>query len=441
MIASKHPIVDSKKCEALCTCGHEHQTPAMEILSSEEAYAVLAQDCALACTEKPALLIDDENTHTAAGARIAELLEDNSVPFRLVKLPGDSVSTDELADRIFNYSSGSGLIIAVGGGTMTDLGKFVAEKREVPFWSVPTAPSMNGYTSSIVAIKINGVKKTLPSLPPRYIYVDPKVIRNSPLRLRQAGFCDVLAKSVSDRDWQAESLLFSGTYCALPSAIASEAESGYINDPEKILQGDRQAVMGLFEGLLFSGVAMSLAGSSAPASGGEHLISHFLDMREAITGIKPNLHGLQVGTGIVLSAACYRRLADLEAKDLKPAAAEAFEADAARIPYIWEDLAPEVEKQFLNKRDRLLKFDTRLPENWDELKNIFAKVRTPDFFLDLFHRVGLDMKLSSLDIPEEEFLLGAMSARMIRDRITVLDLSAHTGILEEAARETLEMLS
>ena len=441
MSATKHRLVDSKKCEALCTCGHKHQIPSMEILSSEEAYEVLAQDCAPACTEKPALLIDDENTHAAAGARIAELLENHSVPFRLVKLPGDSVATDTLADRIFDYSGGQGVIIAAGGGTMNDLGKYVAERRGIPFWSVPTAPSMNGYTSSIVAIKIKGVKKTLPSLPPRYIYVDPKVIQNSPLRLRQAGFCDVLAKSVSDYDWQAESLLFSGTYCALPSAIASEAESGYINNPGKILQGDRQTVMGLFEGLLFSGVAMSLAGSSAPASGGEHLISHFLDMRETVTGVKPNLHGLQVSTGIVLSAACYRRLAALETKDLKPAARKAFEADAARIPFIWGDLGPEVEKQFLNKRDRLLQFDTRLPENWDKLKTLFAKVRTPDFFLDLFHRVGLDMKLSSLGIPEEEFLLGAMSARTIRDRITVLDLSAHTGILEEAARETMEMLS
>jgi glycerol-1-phosphate dehydrogenase [NAD(P)+] len=126
----------------------------------------------------------------------------------------------------------------------------------------------------------------------------------------------VLAKSVSDFDWQIESLLLGGAYCSLPSAIASEPESKYIDHPEKILQGDRKVVLGLFEGLLFSGVAMSLAGSSAPASGGEHLISHFFDMRESITGIKPNLHGLQVGAGVVLSAVCYQKLAALDEKEL-----------------------------------------------------------------------------------------------------------------------------
>jgi glycerol-1-phosphate dehydrogenase [NAD(P)+] len=292
-----------------------------------------------------------------------------------------------------------------------------------------------------VAIKIKGVKRTLPSLPPQFIYVDPGVIQNSPLELRQAGFCDVLAKSVSDFDWHIESLLFNGGYCSLPSAIASEAESSYIDDPEKILQGDRNAVVGLFEGLLFSGVAMSLAGSSAPASGGEHLISHFFDMREFITGKKPNLHGIQVGAGVVLSAVCYQRLAALDGKDLKNSAEEAFEADFSQIPSVWGELAPEVEKQFAGKRDRLLQFDSALPENWRELKALFGKVRAPDFFVDLFRRTGLEMTLPSLGISRDEFYLAATSARTIRDRITVLDIAAHTGILEKAAKETLGILS
>jgi len=300
---------------------------------------------------------------------------------------------------------------------------------------------MNGYTSSIAAVKVKGVKRTLPAPPPQFIYVDPQVIKNSPLKLRQAGFCDVLAKSVSDFDWQTESLLFNGTYCSLPSAIVNEPESKYINRPEKIHQGDVETVLGLFEGLLFSGIAMSLAGSSAPASGGEHLISHFLDMRASLTGKEPNLHGLQVGAGVVLSAVCYQRLAALEEKDLKNSAKKIFETDARKIPSIWGSLASEVEKQFLNKRDRLLQFDTMLPPNWSKLKALFSKVRAPDFFVDLIRRTGFEMTLPALGISKDEFFLAAISARTIRDRITVLDISAHTGILKNAAAETIEMLS
>lgn len=438
---NKHLIVDAKKCEALCNCRHEHEIPSVKVVSAEDAYDLLASDCVKTYAKESVLLLDDENTHLAAGALVSELLEKRSIACKLVKLPGDPVATEELAQQIHDLSIGHSLIIAVGAGTINDLGKYVSDKRGIPYWSVPTAPSMNGYTSSIVAIKIKGVKRTLPALPPQFIYVDPQVIQNCPLELRQAGFCDVLAKSVSDFDWQIESLLLNGTYCSLPSAIASEPESKYIDHPEKILQGDRKAVLGLFEGLLFSGVAMSLAGSSAPASGGEHLISHFFDMRESLTGIKPNLHGLQVGAGVVLSAVCYQKLASLDEKDLKNSARKTFEADARKIPSVWGNLAPEVEKQFLEKRDRLLQFDSELPANWRKLQALFGKVRSPDFFVDLFQRTGLEMTLPSLGISKDEFFLAAISARTIRDRITVLDISAHAGILEDAAHETIKMLS
>jgi glycerol-1-phosphate dehydrogenase [NAD(P)+] len=437
----RHLIVDGKKCEALCSCGNPHKIPSIKVISEEDAYSVLAGDCVKTCGKESVLLLDDENTHLAAGASVSELLEERSVAFKPVTLPGEPAATEELAKQIYDLSIGHNLIIAVGAGTINDLGKYVSDKRGIPYWSVPTAPSMNGYTSSIVAIKIRGVKRTLPAMPPRFIYVDPQVIQNSPLELRQAGFCDVLAKSVSDFDWQIESLLFNGRYCSLPSSIASEPENKYIDQPEKILQGDREAVLGLFEGLLYSGVAMSLAGSSAPASGGEHLISHFLDMRENITGVKPNLHGLQVGAGIVLSAVCYRKLAALEERDLKDSARKVFDTDAGRIPSVWGSLASEVEEQFSGKRDRLMQFDSKLPANWPKLRALFSQVRKPGFFVDLFRKTGLEMTLSSLGISKDEFYLGAISARTIRDRITVLDLSAHTGILEDAVRETIEILS
>ncbi len=211
--------------------------------------------------------------------------------------------------------------------------------------------------------------------------------------------------------------------------------------PEGIVQGHEKTILGLFKGLLIFGVTMSLAGSSAPASGGEHLISHFLDMRESITGRIPEFHGLQVGAGVILSASCYRNLALLEEKDLKNTAEHIFEADAGKIPYVWGDLAGEVEKRFSKKRDHLLAFDRLLPENWQTLRMLFSKVKKPQFFIDLIRRAGFEMTLESLNLSKDEFCLAALSARTIRERITVLDISAHTGVLEDATEETLELLT
>ncbi len=434
-------IVDPARYASLCTCGKPHPTPEIRLYSGEDDSIVLAEDCRKVQQDGPVLVIDDENTHTAAGKDVVGALADASVSYNLLTLDGDIEMTDALADSVQNTAAGYSLILAVGAGTINDLGKYVATRLGIPYWAVPTAPSMNGYTSSIAAVKVRGVKRTLPSAPPRRIYADPRVIQNSPLKLRQSGFCDVLAKSVSDTDWRTESALFSGSYCDLPSGIVAESEDRYLHSPEKIRDGDTEAVNGLFHGLLVSGIAMTLAGSSAPASGGEHLVSHVLDMRESLTGRVPELHGLQVGAGVVLSALCYQKLRDLDGDGLAEGAEAAVQNGLEGIDSIWGPYTDEVRDRFLQKRVQLLQFDTLLPTHWKTLRKRFAAVRSPGFFLDLIRRTGFPMTLESLRLSESEFIQAALAARTIRERITVLDLAAHAQILEAAAAETAALLS
>jgi glycerol-1-phosphate dehydrogenase [NAD(P)+] len=386
------------------------------------------------------LLVDDVNTHAAAGKRVAALLSRQQIRFDVVTLPRDSVATGETAGEISGQAAHHALIVAVGSGTINDLGKYAAGERNIPYWTVPTAPSMNGFTSAIAAIKIAGVKRTLPSPPPQFVYVHPEVIRMAPLQMRQAGFCDLMAKSVSDTDWHIESLLFSGTYCRLPSAIVAEAEETYLKAPEKIQEGDKQAVIDLMKGLLISGVAMSLAGSSAPASGGEHLFSHFLDMRADLTGRPPELHGLQVAAGIVLSAACYRKLAALDRRSVRGNAERVFQSAAAKILSVWGPLAAEVEKRLLIKRDMLLQLDQKLPEKWETIRSFCRQVSDPEQYVNAIRRTGYPLDLCALNLNRKEYLLAASAARTIRDRLTVLDIAAHCGVLDAAAAEALELM-
>jgi len=434
-------VVDPQRCAPLCTCGNEHPSPEVRLYSGEDAFAVLAEDVRNTRQDDPVLVIDDDNTHEAAGRDVVAALADASVSYNLLTLDGDIEMTDALADSVQNTAAAYSLILAVGAGTINDLGKYVATRLGIPYWTVPTAPSMNGYTSSIAAIKIRGVKRTLPATPPRRIYAVPRVIQQSPLKLRQSGFCDVLAKSVSDTDWRTESALFSGSYCDLPSGIVAESEDRYLDSPEKIRNGDHAAVNGLFHGLLVSGIAMTLAGSSAPASGGEHLVSHVLDMRESLTGRVPELHGLQVGAGVVLSALCYQKLRDLDGDGLSEGAEAAVQNGLEGIDSIWGPYADEVRDRFLQKRVQLLQFDTLLPAHWKTLRKRFAAVRSPGFFLDLIRRTGFPMTLESLRLSESEFIQAVLAARTIRERITVLDLAAHAHILEAAAEETGALLS
>lgn len=438
MNLDKKYVVTPEEIRRLCTCGKPHPSADVMHFSGPMALQALAEDARLA--GRSILLIDDENTHQAAGSRVEELFREQAVPHQVLTFAGRISATEERVDEVIDQSRAHEIIVSVGAGTINDLGKFAATKRDIPFWTVPTAPSMNGYTSAIAAIKIAGVKRTIPAKPPQFIYNDPEIICRAPLDLRQAGYCDVMAKSVSDIDWQIESMLFSDSYCSLPASIVVQGESGFRDVPEKIRQGEPDAILALQNGLLASGISMLLAGSSAPASGGEHLFSHFLDMREPITGRTPKLHGLQVAAGIILSAACYEKLASLDKADLKPMGQTAYDRDLKTIRPTWGDTAAEVEKRFDLKRPQLLQLNQLLPANWDKIQPLCAQVHGPQYYLDLFRRTGFSMTLDSLDLTKDEFLLAAISARTIRERLTVLDLAAQLGVLEQTAHQVAGLL-
>jgi glycerol-1-phosphate dehydrogenase [NAD(P)+] len=418
-----------------------HPTPTVSLYAGADACQVLAEDCRVGYSGRSVLVVSDPETDAVAGRALRGEMQRARVNFEHLLLESRPLATDQLVERLVAVAKGKALIIGVGAGTINDLAKSAAQRSFCDYWSLPTAPSMNGYTSSIAAIKVNGVKRTLRANPPQSIYVIPQVIQQAPLKMRQAGFCDVLAKVVSDVDWQCESLLQSHSYCSLPSSLMHEAEQAYAQNPEGIGQGDSLTVSGLFEGLLISGVAMSLAGSSAPASGGEHLVSHFLDMREALTGRKPELHGLQVGLGIILATACYAHLARCRIEDCATDAAAIYTRTAAAIPEIWGPLASEVALQFAAKREVLKEFEFLLPQQWERLHPLFQKVQPPTYFADLFARTGAPFTLKAFNLSPAEFRLAALNARAIRGRLTVLDLAAHLGVLEAATEDALNLLS
>lgn len=438
--SAKALVADPMAHRHHCTCGGPHPTLETQIYVGKDAAVVLAGDLGRASGRGSVLVLDDTNTHAAAGRAVVTQLKAHQIAHLQLTLPGNTNATDAVADEVYRIGRDHDFILAVGAGTINDLAKFAAARQGRPYWVFPTAPSMNGYTSSIAAIKVDGVKRTLPAPPPRFVYVDPEVIASAPLDLLQSGYCDVLAKSVSDIDWQIESLLFSGSYCRLPSAMVAEAESAFLDSPEKLADAHTDIAMALLKGLLISGCAMSVAGSSAPASGGEHLFSHFLDMRESITGRQPELHGLQVAAGIVVSAACYRRLARLPASALEPRAEQRYQAEAKRIPTIWKSLSGEVGRRFSRKRNDLLALDGRLPETWPSIQSLCQQVPSPHYFANQIRRTGFKLAIHALNLDGAEFLLAATAARAIRERITVLDIAAQAGVLDAAARDALGCL-
>ena len=116
-----------------------------------------------------------------------------------------------------------------------------------------------------------------------------------------AGFGDIISKSQSTADWKMNNFLFGEYYCDFCSEIITDLESAYLGRPDDIKSGKSKAIETLFKALFYSGISMTLVGTSAPASGGEHLLSHTLDMIADVQGGEHDLHGRQVGLGVLFS--------------------------------------------------------------------------------------------------------------------------------------------
>lgn len=244
-----------------------------------------------------ALVVMDVNTREAVGAPAIASLRAAGVAVRELVFElahGLRAGLDEAA-AVRDAAGEAGVLVAAGSGVITDIVRHAASSSERPFVSVPSAASMDGYASSVAAMEIDGVKVTLPARMPAAIFADPRVAAAAPAELTRAGLGDLLAKATARVDWLAAHLLYGEPFSDAAAARALEPMTFAARNVEAVLAGGEQAIGRLLGGLVQSGIAIAIAGSSRPASGSEHHASHFWDLLAA-RGRRPHAsHGLQVG--------------------------------------------------------------------------------------------------------------------------------------------------
>jgi glycerol-1-phosphate dehydrogenase [NAD(P)+] len=186
----------------------------------------------------------------------------------------------------------TGAVVGVGGGKALDVAKYVGFLGRLPYYAVPTSLSNDGVCSPQASLTIHGKRRSLPAALPFGVVIDTAVCRDAPRILTLSGVGDLVAKFSAVRDWK---LAFHRTgepvndFAAL---LSDGSIHSYLSHPRFDLEGIRL----LGTSLLLNGIAMEICGSSRPASGSEHLISHALDAISA----RPRLHGLQVGIATYL---------------------------------------------------------------------------------------------------------------------------------------------
>ena len=385
------------------------------------------------------LVLADPETEAAAGRRVIDRLRAAGYVIAEVILPPHPHADDMTVASVRDTAAAAGAsipdaVVAVGAGTISDIGKALAFDWQRPLVTVGTAASMNGYTSSIVALTVRGLKRTLPSRPPRVLVLDTDVLAAAPARMTRAGFGDLLSKPASGADWVLSHWLGFDPLCPTALSMADQAVTTARTCASGIGRSDRDAVGTLAAALVVSGFAMDVAGMSSPASGGEHLISHYLDISARGWQREPWLHGEQVAVGTALSLALYTRLRALgppESTTLTPV--DEDDDTVRRLhAHLEANALAELVQQAAAKRERSPDRALRralYAARWDELwATLDTQLSTSAGLAGDLELAGVNTRFAGIAVDERQARHTARYARHMRNRYTVLDLAADLGL-------------
>ena len=244
-----------------------------------------------------ALIIAGQTSCEIAGQKVRNLLQQTGM--NVDTLLVEKVTMRDIAaveDRINAWKPR--IVFAVGGGTKIDAAKLSSARQRTPFISVPTTVSHDGIAGPFASIKGFDKPYSVLAQAPLAIVADTDVIEKAPWRSVVSGCGDVISKLTAVKDWQLAHRERSEYYGEYAASLALMSAKLIIENADKMHQGNEEGVRILLEALISCGVAMSIAGSSRPCSGAEHLFSHALDM---INGSHA-MHGEQCGVGAIMMA-------------------------------------------------------------------------------------------------------------------------------------------
>lgn len=337
-----------------CSCGKVHQIPIEDVIIEENALDKTAALIKKITEDQKIYLIVDQNTKKAAGAELKEkllaanfevveiLLKEREEDDHLVPEPGALF-------KIIEKIESDGYILACGSGSINDLTAYAAHKMQLPYSIFATAPSMDGYASSVSSITVDGVKKTYNTTPPELIIADLNILKNAPWKLIQSGLGDLLGKVSSLLEWKLGVALFDEYFCQEAFDLVENVLNDLINSSEKIIAREKTGIEILTKGLVYSGVSMMMVGSSRPASGTEHHISHFFDMYAGIFQKSVPTHGIKVGTASFISSNFYLKLLETDFNEFK-------------LEHNREAREKEIREAYLDKADGILEL---LDQRWE----------------------------------------------------------------------------
>lgn len=306
------PISQWAGMEYSCACGKSHKVDIQAIRVGsgvmQELPGILRDLGA-----SHIFLVADNYTYEAAGRQVEQLLDQAGLAYhkRVFQTETPLVPNEyALGSVLAAMTSQDDMLLAVGSGTLNDVTKYVSARTGVPYVIAATAPSMDGYASTVAPTILDGFKTTLPAVYPAAIVADVGILKDAPMPMLTAGFGDIIGKFTSLADWRLSHQLNGEYYCPEVAGVIEAAVETCAANAQALAQREPQAIQAVTEALILSGLAMGMVGVSRPASGAEHQMAHYWEMDALRRGEEHPLHGNAVGVGTVLAASLYEMAAE-----------------------------------------------------------------------------------------------------------------------------------
>ena len=378
------------------------------------------------------LLVADERTYRALGASIEAAMQAQGFDVVTAVLTGAEIIADErhILQVLLRADQHERTYLAVGSGTITDIARFTSHRARNAFISLPTAPSVDGFTSIGAPLVLGGLKQTVICHGPAAVFADLPTLASAPLPLIASGFGDMMGKLVSLADWKLGHVLWDEPYDEQIAQRARKSALDCARHAQEVGSASQRGVRTLIEALLESGFCMQEFGSSAPASGTEHHISHFWETKLLLEHRPAIFHGTKVGVGTVLASKWYDMVRGLSPEQVadrltgaRPPTPDEQSAAREGIAAVYGPLAEKIlriQSDFLDMSAPAFEsLKDRIIRRWRDLQEIAEAVPASDQVVEWLRAAHAPTRADQIGLSDTDVALALEFGHYFRNRFTI----------------------
>lgn len=398
-----------------CDCGKEHNCSIECVYIEKGAIEKLSMLCKADTT---ILIVADENTYSVAGDKVEQTLADKRL--RKVIFSGDKllIPNETAIEEVSKEISETDLIIGIGSGVIQDLCKYVAFFSKIPYIIVATAPSMDGYASDGAAMILGGMKETVKAGLPKAIIADIDVLKNAPMEMIKSGYGDIVGKYSALCDWKLSAAVTGEYFCQYIYDTTFQMIEHTLETAKGLLERNEESIKTLTEALMIVGIMMSFAGSSRPASGSEHHLSHFFEIVGIVNSEDYFSHGIDVAYSTVITAKLREKIvkSDFPDKIYRPSSEEYTE--------IMNRIYKSVSEGCMSLQNKIGNYSKNridiYKQKEKEIKNILSQMPSSEDIEQMLSVVGLDAGEFYKLYGKQKIQDAILYSKDLKDRYTVL---------------------